>query len=466
MINQVFASYDDYMKYLATKKIAVVGLGIGNLDFFKHLVINGLEVTGFDKSNDFADLKEFISSYPKASLVTGSDYLSHLKGFNIIFKTQSMKRDLPEFMEEINRSALLTSEMWEFFKYCNNKIIGITGSSGKTTTTTLVAEMLKRQGYKVWLGGNIGSPLFHKLKEIKKDDIIVLELASCQLQMFGSKSPNISVVTNISPNHLDFHDSYDEYIYSKSLIFKNQKSGDRLVLNYDDQTTKDFLKDTSSQVYMFSGKSKKEDPEFIGAYIKDGHIYTNIDNNINRVLDIKDILIPGSHNVENYMAAILATYGLVEKDAIVKTAKEFGGVEHRIEFVREINNIKFYNDSIGTTPSRTIASVEAFNQKVILITGGYDKNIPYDIMGPLIKDKVKALVLMGQTKNKILQAYKDYGCDIPVFEVDNMEDAVNMAYKAASDYDIVIMSPASASFDMYKNFEEKGNIFKKIVLSL
>lgn len=466
MINQVFASYDDYMKYLATKKIAVVGLGIGNLDFFKHLVINGLEVTGFDKSNDFDDLKEFISSYPKASLVTGSDYLSYLKGFNIIFKTQSMKRDLPEFMEEINRGALLTSEMWEFFKYCNNKIIGITGSSGKTTTTTLVAEMLKRQGYKVWLGGNIGSPLFHKLKEIKKDDIIVLELASCQLQMFGSKSPNISVVTNISPNHLDFHDSYDEYIYSKSLIFKNQKSSDRLVLNYDDQTTKDFLKDTSSQVYMFSGKSKKEDPEFTGAYIKDGHIYTNIDNNINRVLDIKDILIPGSHNVENYMAAILATYGLVENDAIVKTAKEFGGVEHRIEFVIEINNIKFYNDSIGTTPSRTIASVEAFNQKVILITGGYDKNIPYDIMGPLIRDKVKALVLMGQTKNKILQAYKDYGCDIPVFEVDNMEDAVNMAFKAASNYDIVIMSPASASFDMYKNFEEKGNIFKKIVLSL
>ena len=233
-----------------------------------------MSVTGFDKSNDFDQLKSDLSSYTNASFVFGSDYLDKLIGYDVIFKTQSMRRDLPQFKKETDNGAILTTEMWEFIKYCKAKIIAVTGSSGKTTTTTLIGELLKRQGYNVWVGGNIGTPLFHKLNYISNDDYVVLELASCQLQMFGNKSPNISVVTNITPNHLDFHDSYDEYIYSKSIIFKYQTSDDLLIINDDNDITNSFKSQANGKVYAFSRQKTFDNEE--GAYIEDNSIFVKL----------------------------------------------------------------------------------------------------------------------------------------------------------------------------------------------
>jgi UDP-N-acetylmuramoylalanine--D-glutamate ligase len=459
-----FKDHNDYINHLKTQKVAVVGLGIGNIDLLRLLAHKGVKVTGFDKSEDQKELINELSAYPNVNFSLGSDYLSQLKDYDVIFKTQSMKRDTPPFSDEVRNGAVLTSEMWEFIKYCKAKIIAVTGSSGKTTTTTVIGEILKEQGYKVWVGGNIGTPLFHRLDEIKKDDYVVLELASCQLQMFEDKSPNISVVTNVTPNHLDFHDDYDEYIYCKSIIFKYQHACDKVILNDDNDITRGFKDIARSDVYMFTRQKEYESGN--GAYIKNDAIYV-IKNGIKeRILDTKDIYLVGTHNIENYMAAILAVYDIADKETIVKVAREFKGVEHRVEFVRELKGVRFYNDAIGTTPSRTVASLNSFSQKVILIAGGYDKHIPYDIMGPLLNEKVKALVLMGQTKEKIKQAYKDYGCTVPLKETDNLEDAVKEAYGMAVSGDVVILSPASASFDMFKNFEVKGNLYKQIVMSL
>lgn len=467
MIKTDFSNYNEYIDFLVSKKVAVIGLGIGNIDLFKYLAQKGVNITGFDKSDDFDMLKNDLLKYSNASIITGQDYLDKLINFDIIFKTQSMRRDIPQLQTAVRNGAVLTSEMWEFVKYCKAKIIAVTGSSGKTTTTTLIGEFLKQQGYKVWVGGNIGTPLFHRLNDINYNDYVVLELASCQLQMFGHKSPDISVITNITPNHLDFHEDYDEYIYCKSIIYKYQKPNDIVILNDDNDITRSLRETVHSKAYMFTRTSKydkKESKE--GAYISDDAIYVNVEGKINKVLEIKDIKIPGKHNIENYMAAILATYSLVNTDTINHEAKNFSGVEHRVEYVRTINGVRFYNDSIGTTPSRTVASLQSFDQKVILIAGGYDKHIPYDIMGPLINEKVKGLVLMGQTKDKIKEAYNSYACNAPLIEADTLEEAVKKAFDMAREGDIVIMSPASASFDMFKNFEVKGNLYKQIVNSL
>ncbi|MFA5154723.1 MAG: UDP-N-acetylmuramoyl-L-alanine--D-glutamate ligase [Clostridia bacterium] len=462
-----FLNHNEYIEYLKSKRVAIVGLGIGNIDLFRFLSQKGVNVTGFDKSDDFKDLKKDLADYPNSSLISGYDYLDKLIGYDVIFKTQSMRRDIPQFAEAVRNGAVLTSEMWEFIKYCKAKIIAVTGSSGKTTTTTLIGEFLKEQGYKVWVGGNIGTPLFHRLDEINVNDYVVLELASCQLQMFGEKSPDISVITNITPNHLDFHDDYDEYIYCKSIIFKYQKKNDIVILNQDNDITKALIETAPSETYTFSRINRYDGKNsFKGAYLDDNAIYVNIDGKINRILDIKDIKIPGKHNIENYMAAILATYSLVDTATMLHVAKTFNGVEHRVEYVRTVNGVRFYNDSIGTTPSRTVASLQSFDQKVILIAGGYDKHIPYDIMGPLINEKVKGLVLLGQTKEKIKDAYKAHSCNAILNEAETLEDAVYKAFNMADEGDIVIMSPASASFDMFKNFEVKGNLYKQIVNSL
>ncbi len=461
------SAYKEYLEYLKSVKVAIVGLGIGNIDLFKFLAAQGVEVAGFDKSDDFGNLKKDISKFSNASLILGNDYLDKLQGYNVIFKTQSMRRDVPQFLNEVKKGAVLTSEMWEFVKHCRSRIIAVTGSSGKTTTTTLIGEFLKKQGYKVWVGGNIGTPLFHKLYEIDEDDYVVLELASCQLQMFKDKSPDISVITNITPNHLDFHDNYDEYIHSKCNIFKYQKKDDIVILNEDNDITRNLKQAVTSKSYIFTRtKQLTETYNQTGAFVYDDAIYVNMNGKQKRVLDILDIKIPGKHNIENYMAAILATHTLVDTETIQYIAKTFNGVEHRVEFVRTVNGVRFYNDSIGTTPSRTVASLQSFDQKVILIAGGYDKHIPYDIMGPLINEKVKGLVLMGQTKNKIKDAYTAHSCNALLEEADTLEDAVQKAFNMAEDGDIVIMSPASASFDMYKNFEVKGNLYKQIVNSL
>jgi len=460
------SKFEEYKKYIKDKKVAAIGLGISNRPLLRYLAKLGVEIVGFDKYS-YAQLKNFVDEfegYDNVNFYLGEDNLKNLHGFDIIFKTPAMRPDIQAFVIEKNNGAILTSEMEVFIQMCQAKIIGVTGSDGKTTTTTLIGEMLKKEGYKVWVGGNIGTPLFDKLDEIEKDDMVVLELGSFQLQTISDKSPNISIITNISPNHLDFHIDMDEYINSKKNIYRYQTSNDKLILNYDNEITRDFYKDAKGKVIYFSRQKKLKE----GTYIKDNKIYLNG----NYLFDSQEIILLGVHNKENFIGAIAAVDGLVSKETMKYVANNFAGVEHRIEFVKEVNGVKFYNDSIGSSPTRTCASLRAFEQKVILIAGGYDKKIPYDIMGELIIEKVKVLVVMGQTGQQILDAFEKEkektgkGNDIKVQKVKYLEEAVRKAYKMANPGDIIVLSPASASYDMFPNFEIRGKLFKEIVKAL
>ena len=442
-----------FKQSIKNKKITVLGIGVSNLPLIKMLAQNGANVTACDKreKDKLADEMEQLSAYDiKYNL--GEGYLENIDA-DIVFKTPGMRYDVPQLLKAKENGAAVTSEMEVFFDLCDAKIIGVTGSDGKTTTTTLISEMLKKQGYRVWLGGNIGKPLLEETENIKAEDMIVVELSSFQLHTM-KQSPSVSVVTNLSPNHLDMHKDMQEYIDAKKNIFLHQKDGDRLVLNFDNEITKDFEKVSKVKPVFFSRKSRIEN----GVYLKDGFIYYDDV----AVLDINEIKIPGMHNVENYMAAIAALWGIVSVDAIQEVARTFGGVEHRIEFVREIDGVKFYNDSIASSPTRTEAGLCSFDKKVILIAGGYDKKIPFDDFGKSIKEHVKTLVLIGKTAPLIKAAAEKAGMN-EIVMCDSMEQAVRECKKRAECGDTVLLSPACASFDMYKNFAMRGNHFKTVV---
>ena len=397
--------------------------------------------------------------------------MKYLEGFDIIFKTPKIRFDIPELEAERNRGALITSEMEVFMELCPAQIIGITGSDGKTTTTTIIYNILKEAGYNCWLGGNIGTPLVDRIEEIDKNDKVVLELSSFQLHTMKI-SPHISVITNLSPNHLDVHKSMEEYVEAKKNIFLHQDEDDLLVLNYDNAITNSFNKVSEGNVRNFSRINELES----GVFVKDGIIIFKENGDYREIVKVEDIILPGVHNIENYLAAIAATIDMVSPEVIGKVAATFAGVEHRNEFVREINGIKFYNDSIGSSPTRTIATLNSFDKKVILIAGGYDKNIPYDTIGETIINKSRAVILLGQTavliEKAIINATIDYReknnrkLELPLYKVNSLEAAVKKAYDIAFKGDIIVLSPASASFDMFKNFEERGNRYKEIINSL
>ena len=457
-----------FKEEILNKSIAVLGLGVSNRPVIEFLCGLGAKVTGFDKSSrdnlgKAADEMEKVG----ASLVLGENYLSFLSGYDIIFKTPGIRHDIPELIKAVNEGAKLTSEMEVFIDLCPAKIFAVTGSDGKTTTTTIIYKMLIEEGYNCWLGGNIGTPLLDKIENINKDDYVILELSSFQLQTI-KKSPDIAVITNISPNHLDVHNSMDEYIEAKKNIFRYQKAGNRLILNYDNMITRGFGNTAKGEVIYFSRREVLNN----GVFIEDKYLTYKKKILFMHAIERDSIVIPGLHNVENYLAAMAAVWGYVKIENIKKVAQEFRGVEHRIELVREYNGVKYYNDSIGSSPTRTKASLNAFNSKLILIAGGYDKKIPYDLMGEVIFRKVKKLILMGKTGHKIKKAYTKYCNDnsiptnISIFYADSMEEAVAISNNVSDYGDIVILSPASASFDMYKNFEERGNHFKSIVRKL
>lgn len=351
--------------------------------------------------------------------------------------------------------------MEEFVKYCPAKIIGVTGSDGKTTTTTLIYNILKEEGYKTWVGGNIGTPLFTKIRDINEKDKVVLELSSFQL-MTMNVSPQVSIITNLSPNHLDIHKDMEEYIDAKKNIYKFQNQDGLLILNKDNSITSAMANEGNGKVMEFSTKHKVEN----GAYFYDGKLYV-----LNKfVCEKEEIVIKGMHNVENFLAAFCATIGDVHIDTMKKVAVTFSGVEHRSEFVRVLNGVKYYNDSIASSPTRTLASLRAFDKKVILIAGGYDKHIPFEPLAEEGLSMIKELILLGNTKDKIEKSFnkvmEDKKVYIPIVKVNTLEEAVNMARKKAEVEDIVTLSPSCASFDMFPNFEIRGNKFKEIVNSM
>lgn len=445
------------------KNIGVLGIGVSNLPIIKMLNNLGAYVTAFDRrtADKFDEETLKMLKENTKNLILGDDYLDRLDSMEIIIKTPGIHPDTPQLLRAAEKGAFVTSEMEIFLSACPCKTIGITGSDGKTTTTTLIYEILTADGYNCHIGGNIGKPLLANVEFMDPSDIVILELSSFQLQSMGY-SPDIAVITNIAPNHLDYHKDMDEYINAKKNIFLYQNVSGKLVLNMENDITDSFAPLSSGEVIKFSLKNKPSH----GAYIYRGKIYFDDE----AIMKVSDIKLPGEHNVDNYLAAICAVHGMVDNSSIVKVAKSFGGVPHRLELIREYKGVKFYNDSIASSPTRTTAGLKSFDQKVILIAGGYDKKIPFDGFGEIVVDKTKAVILIGTTANKIRceveNTLKKRGESEPIIGCDTLEEAVKSAFALADVGDIVLLSPACASFDMFKNFEERGNAFKDIVALL
>ena len=457
----------DYLTAMSGKRVAVLGIGVSNTPLIKLLLRAGAKVTACDKCEreqlgDVADELESLG----AELRLGEGYLHNLKHFDVIFRTPGMRPDLPQLLEAVEHGAVLTSEMEAFFEVCPCRIIAVTGSDGKTTTTTIIAKLLQAAGYNTYLGGNIGKPLLTDAIGMEAGDIAVVELSSFQL-MTMKRSPSIAVVTNLAPNHLDVHTSMSEYVAAKENIYIHQTAGDKVILNYDNDITRGFGEDVPGGRTWFSRKERL-DP---GVCLRDDAIWVyGVDGSRREVLPLKDILLPGQHNVENYMAAIAAVDGLVPDNVIRYFAAEFGGVEHRIELVRELDEVRYYNDSIASSPSRTIAGLRSFDQKVILIAGGYDKQIPFDEFGVEVNKHVKELFLTGTTAEKIKAAVEqapEYNPEnLKITVLDGFEETIKAAHVAAQPGDVVLLSPACASFDKFKNFAQRGEEFKRIVYEL
>lgn len=485
------------------KTVSVLGLGISNLPLIEYLREHGAIITARDKKNENAlgNITAKLKS-ENVKLICGENYLDGIDD-EYIFKSPGIRFDLPQILSAVKSGSVLTSEMQLFFEICPAKIIGITGSDGKTTTTTLISKLLEAAGYNVYIGGNIGRPLLPLVENIKENDFAVVELSSFQLHTM-TNSPDTAIITNLSPNHLDYHLGMEEYINAKTHIYANKKHG-RLVLNYKNPITRglayaeykdnpennlvlfctpdgDIIPEEPSQKWAESVTSPRSGKTFSTStsnmdsnwYSPYQAVYTK--NNViyygnEPILDCSDILIPGKHNIENYMAAIAAVFEYITdknyKKIISEVAKSFPGVEHRIEFVRELGGVKYYNSSIDSSPTRTAAALNSFKQKLIVICGGYDKHIPFEPLAETLCSRAKCVILTGATADKINNAilhcpdFKQSGLNI--IKESDFKAAIEAAKNSAQTGDTVILSPACASFDAFKNFEERGNRFKDIV---
>ena len=460
--NQKLEEFNEYIKY---RKVAVIGLGVSNIPLIDYLYIHKANVTVFDDrpiDKLPQDIITKITNYGFA-FSFGENSLNKLHNFDLIFRSPSCLPTKPELEAEAQRGAIVTTEIELLMKMCPSKIIGITGSDGKTTTTSLVNSILQKAGYKTFLGGNIGTPLFTKLNEMTPQDIVVLELSSFQL-MGMEVSPKIAAITNITPNHLNIHKDYEEYIEAKKNIFKNQDENGIVVLNYDNEITRNCSKEVNGKVVFFSSKEKLDN-----GYIVDDDIVKECNDKIRKhIISRDDIILRGKHNLENIATALAITSTLVDTDVAIEAIKEFKPVAHRIEFVREIDGIKWYNDAASSSPTRTLSGINAFKEDIVLIAGGYDKNLDYAPLAKPILQKVKTLILIGQTANKIFDAVKnemdEQNKEVKIYMADSLEQAVEIAKKHAQPGQVVLFSPASASFDMFKDFADRGNKFKKIVM--
>ena len=450
---------------IAGKKVAFIGIGVSHEKLIPMFSDYGAEVTLCDRKNsidDFPEYKEMLLE-KNITLKLGENYLKDIDA-DIIFRTPGMYYNHPALQEYKAKNVVITSEMEMFFSLCPSKIYAVTGSDGKTTTTTLISEFLAKSGVKVYKGGNIGKALLPEVLEMKEEDVAVVELSSFQL-ISMRKSPDVAVITNVQPNHLDVHGTMEEYIEAKRNLVLHGDPFSLAILNADNEITRELNSSVRGKTLWFSRTKEVERGTFLD---ENGFICFRNNGKTERLFDSAEIRIPGIHNVENYLTAIAATYEAIEdKSVFYETAKNFGGVEHRIEFVRELGGVKYYNDSIASSPTRTIAGLNSFPRKVILIAGGYDKKIPYDLMGAKINEKVKTLILSGPTAKKIEEASLSAEGEKPeILFSENMEMSVKLAFGKAKSGDVVWLSPASASFDAFKNFEERGREFKRIVKEL
>ena len=472
-----------YKEFLKGKTASVIGVGISNIPLIGFLLDNGVKVV----ARDLKSFEELSSINPAVSLlrdrgaefITGESYLKDISQ-DIVFKSPGIRFDNEEILKAKKNGSIITSEMEAFLSLCPSKIIAITGSDGKTTTTTLIAKILEAAGKRVFLGGNIGKPLLCEIENITPDDFTVLELSSFQLHTvnrfeneglpFARLSfPHVAVVTNVSPNHLNWHTDMDEYIEAKKAVFTYMPEGGVLVTNCGNDITLNFgteSKKSGFKTRMFSAKNNVGN-----IHLKGNEIYCGI----NKIIDTNDIVLPGRHNIENYMAAIGATYDFVTPDDVKKVATTFGGVEHRLEFVREHNGVKYYNSSIDSSPARTMAALSAFGgeykRKIVLILGGKDKNLDFTELSDVVCSKVKAVFLSHDTEEKKVEKAitenNNYNSEKLYFEsCHGFDDAFHRASRYAEEGDLVLLSPAMTSFDEFLNFEMRGKRFKELCASL
>ena len=457
---------EKFNSFLENKRVAIIGMGVSNIPLLDYFYNTNSKVTVFDSKNLPDEIMEKINKY-RYEVEIGDNSLSKLNNFDIIFRSPSALPTTKEFVTAVEKGAILTSEIEMCIKLAPCKIIGVTGTEGKTTTTTIISKIIEKTGKRCFLGGNIGIPLFTKIKEMRPDDIVVLELSSFQL-MNMDVSPDVAVVTNIYPDHLNIHKSYEEYQEAKKSIFKNQDENGIVVLNKDNNITCEFAKEANGKVIFFSSTKQ----------LKNGYVYDREDKKIKHCIDgkCKDIIsrvninLRGIHNYENICCALAATEEFATVSQQIEAIKEFNGVEHRLEYVREINNVKYYNDSIGTSPASTIAGLNAFDENIILLAGGSDKGLDYKEIGEAIVSKVGTLILTGPTSEKIEKATHEAESKlnkrVEILHCQNLQEAVLLGKEKAKPGDIVLLSPASASFDAFKNFMERGEKFKEIVNSL
>lgn len=453
----------EYMQSLNEKRCVVVGAGVSNLPLIDLLLNAGNRITVCDR-RDSDSLGDIYSSLESRGVTwkLGEKYLEDLDA-DIVFRTPGLH---PQALAEAAaRGAQITSEMELFFRFCPCRIIAVTGSDGKTTTSTIISELLKAQGYTVHLGGNIGRPLLEDVDTMRAEDMVVLELSSFQLHSMQC-SPDVAVITNISPNHLDVHPDMADYVEAKTMVYTNQSADARVIFNADDPHTPELMPAAPSCTAEFSRLHAVDN----GAYALNGDIYIAHNGEAERIMPVSEILLPGLHNVENYLAAFAAVDGLVQPEAMRSVACHFGGVEHRIEFLRELHGVRYYNDSIASSPTRTIAGLHSFEEKPVLIAGGYDKHIPFDELGVEIVKHVKALCLNGLTADKIRAAVEQApGYDkalLPIYVDADFDASVQRAITIAEEGDVVLMSPACAAFDQFPNFAVRGNHFRSMIMGL
>ncbi len=456
-----------FFQSLQDKKVTFVGMGVSHLDCIRLFARKGLAVTVADKRSTEQlgnDYQELVQLGVRFSL--GETYLDQLEEADIIFRTPGMNFFSPALEKARALGKVVTSEMEVFFDLCPCKLYAVTGSDGKTTTTTLISEFLKAQGKTVHLGGNIGRALLPIIESIRSEDVAVVELSSFQL-ISMRHSPDVAVVTNVAPNHLDVHRDMEEYIAAKKNIYLHQNAFSKTVLNLDNEITRAMADEVRGKLYQFSRRTTPQNGAFL---TQDGRICIAVNGVATELMQASDIRLPGIHNVENYLTAITAVYEDVAPEHLLQVAREFGGVEHRIEFVRQLDGVKYYNDSIATSPTRVIAGLNAFDQKLIVIAGGYDKKIPFEPLAPKLIEKCKLLILTGLTADKIERAVVEYDGyqpeTLPILRASDMEEAVQIARKYAVSGDVVTLSPACASFDRYPNFEARGNHYKGLVNQL
>ncbi len=456
---------DEYIDSIKDKSIAVLGIGVSNEPLLELLLHKGIKVTACDKHSE-AELGDKAGKLRTmgAVLRLGEGYLEDLNQ-ELIFRTPGLMPFDRHLVDAQARGSVVTSEMEVFLSLCPCKVIAVTGSDGKTTTSTIIAELLKAAGHRVHLGGNIGHPLLCETPQIEKDDICVLELSSFQLHSMSCR-PDVAVITNLSPNHLDKHLDLQDYADAKRSIFQRQGPKDRLVLNLDDAYSPYYASFAKSRISLFSDRNRVSD----GAELIDGVIYRVNEGERRAVMKAEDILLPGEHNLLNYLAAFAATEGLVSDEVCAEVAAGFAGVEHRLETVRVLRGVTYINDSIGTSPTRTAAGLRALKTRPIVIAGGYDKHIPFDGLGDDLCLHAKSVFLTGDTSEKIKTAiyasrhFAESGLRVSL--VEDFREAVLAASASAGEGDIVLLSPACAAFDRFDNFAQRGKYFKEIVMEL